>query len=234
MSRAVRTARKAVAQHVKPKTQGKEAFQPSQLLRFVYEAFPEPINCTTLVQTRGYAEDPAHPFHIRTQRRLEQFDPRKLHWRVQCPIDVSKKSFIRSWAVKRVRSAIRKELSTLEYETVVKTPASDDSGERQDADPAAQPRREAFKLAGALQVILSKSSVPLTATDDQVKESASWLIERAVTLRKVALEKRRVEDKRGVRQAEKDRIALGTYSTPPAIIAKELKDRRRPTKKKTP
>lgn len=93
-----------------PSATGPTSSQP--LLTFKYYPSPTALHNPVLLHTtRDFASDPSHPFHIRTRRRLADFDPKAFHWRVQCPVDVSKKAFIRNWAVRRVRRAVREELA---------------------------------------------------------------------------------------------------------------------------
>jgi len=195
-------AKQASQHHVKPTLTGAAAAASAtakgplrtpphppqqQYLRFIYDANPRPINCTTLTSTKDFANDPSHPFHIRTQRRLQAFDPKKLHWRVQCPMDVSRRAFVRNWAVKRVKTAIAQRLGARdgkqeENGSGVGGRESTASGSssyevsRSDGDYA---RPDAHGLSGALVVLLPKDSkLALTATKAQVEASAEWVLEQ--------------------------------------------------------
>ncbi|KAK5738156.1 hypothetical protein LTR17_006186, partial [Elasticomyces elasticus] len=138
--------------------------KPHDLLRFVYTAHPTPLNCTTLPSTRDFAADPSHPFHIRTVRRLEAFDAKKLHWRIQCPVDISRKGYVRNWVVKRFKSAVIKKLGV-----------TDDGKEN------------GLGLTGALLIILAKEKgSALTATKTEVETSVGWVLDEARKLQRKA------------------------------------------------
>lgn len=71
--------------------------RPGPLLHSILDRLPlRPLNCTTFATTKLIAGDVSHPLHIRTQRRLEIFDPQGFYWRVSCPTDISKKAVIRN------------------------------------------------------------------------------------------------------------------------------------------
>lgn len=129
--------------------------KPSSIARYLYDPNPTAINYLTFASTRMIAEDPSHPYHIRTIRRLEAFDPSRLHWRVHVPIDVSKKSAIRNWAKKRVVRVFAKELKDFSLER---------GGSVMDG-------KQGEGLRGALLVIMSKDpKVALTFTDEEIRE----------------------------------------------------------------
>lgn len=137
------------------------------LLRLVYERNPRPFNCTTLEPTKSFAEDTSHPLHIKTQRRLDQFDPAKLHWRVRCPIDVSKKVVIRRWAIRRFQVAFLKQLREAGFDS--------DGALLEKLQPWHGKRRSA--LTGAALMILPKDSRSLKADDRTVDESCRAVLE---------------------------------------------------------
>ncbi|KAK5129031.1 hypothetical protein LTR85_000364 [Meristemomyces frigidus] len=182
MSRASSTARKALQHHVT--AQPKPAFKPQQLLTFRYEPFPGRFNCTTLKPTTDYDADHAHPFHTRTKRKLDAFDATKLHWRVQCPTDVSSKSFIRNWAAKRLRNALalrlREEGWDKDGAPLRTLEESGDGGQATGTQ-----KREA--LSGALLMILQKSDITLTASKEEVWQSARWVLDTVLRQRQEAL-----------------------------------------------
>lgn len=177
---AILAASRRATQHVKPTAE--RALRPQQLLSLKYEAFPQPINCTTLGTTQEFASDDSHPFHVRTLRKLDAFDATKLHWRVRTSVDVSSKGFIRSWAVKRVKRAFAKHLN--------------DQGWAQDGSPLLPKQQstveagpEDKKLGGALLITLNKSDHALTASDEEVRESAGSVLSMVLRLRREALRK---------------------------------------------
>ncbi|KAK0287996.1 hypothetical protein LTR91_006257 [Friedmanniomyces endolithicus] len=180
-------AKQASQHHVKPTLTGAAAAASAtakgplrtpphppqqQYLRFIYDANPRPINCTTLTSTKDFANDPSHPFHIRTQRRLQAFDPKKLHWRVQCPMDVSRRAFrlgARDGKQEENGSGVGGRESTA-------SGSSSYEVSRSDGDYA---RPDAHGLSGALVVLLPKDSkLALTATKAQVEASAEWVLEQ--------------------------------------------------------
>lgn len=135
---------------------------PSQLLRYFYDPNPTAINNVTFASTRMIAEDPSHPYHIRTIRRLQAFDPSILHWRVHIPIDVSKKSAIRNWAKKRVVRAMVKQLEDMGLER----------------DGGVEDGKDGEGLRGALLILLSKDAkVALGFSDEQVMEDLASVLQ---------------------------------------------------------
>ncbi|KAK3673172.1 hypothetical protein LTR78_007012 [Recurvomyces mirabilis] len=174
-----------------------QPFHPSHLLRYVYEPRPDPINCTTLFPTREFATDPSHPLHIRTKRKLAAFDPDNFHWRVQCPVDVSKRAFVRSWAAKRVGKVLRGKIGAAlgrrQGDGLVLRGGEGGGGLEGARDAAAAAEREGW--IGALLVILTKDKISLTASDAEVRQSVEWLLERV----------REKQGQEGGRQTQKQR-----------------------------
>ncbi|KAK0257714.1 hypothetical protein B0A54_15370 [Friedmanniomyces endolithicus] len=195
----VAVARQAIRHHVKPNSTGAAAAatgphkppRQQQYLRFIYDANPRPTNITTLTSTKDFANDPSHPFHIRTHRSLQAFDRKKLHWRVQCPMDVSRRAFVRNWAVKRVKAAIAQRLGASDGKQEESGGGGDERENRNeekstigtsraDGDHA---RPNALGLSGALVVLLPKDGkLALTATKEQVEASARWVLEEVARL----------------------------------------------------
>ncbi|KAK0308523.1 hypothetical protein LTR01_005151 [Friedmanniomyces endolithicus] len=180
----VAVAKQAIRHHVKPNSTGAAAAatgphkppRQQQYLRFIYDANPRPINITTLTSTKDFANDPSHPFHIRTHRSLQAFDPKKLHWRVQCPMDVSRRAFrLGASDGKQEESGgggDERENRNEEKSTI--------GTSRADADHA---RPNALGLSGALVVLLPKDGkLALTATKEQVEASARWVLEEVARL----------------------------------------------------
>ncbi|KAK4548303.1 hypothetical protein LTR36_010173 [Oleoguttula mirabilis] len=178
MSRASSIGRKALRHDVKG--QPPPAVKPHQLLTFTYQPNPGPVNCTTLRPTIDFATDDFHPFHIRTKRKLDAFDPTKLHWRVQCPTDVSSKSLIRNWATKRLRNAFAQRLLEGGWE-------KDGSPLKRQGDGGSAVHKES--LSGALLMVLHKSDITLTASKEAVQYSARWVLDLMLRRREEALRK---------------------------------------------
>lgn len=133
-----------------------------QLFRYLYEPKPTAINYLTFASTRMIAEDPSHPYHIRTVRRLEAFDPSILHWRIHVPIEVSKKSAIRNWAKKRVVRALVQHLEDM---------GLDRDGKLRDGSAGEG-------LRGALLMILSKDAkVALAFSDEEAKKDVASVLQ---------------------------------------------------------
>ncbi|KAK4569577.1 hypothetical protein LTR86_003340 [Recurvomyces mirabilis] len=179
---------------------GQQPFHPSHLLRFVYEPRPGPINCTTLFPTREFADDPSHPLHIRTKRKLAAFDKDKFHWRVQCPVDLSKRAFVRSWAAKRVGKELRRKIGEALGRgqgdgLVLGGGEGEGGGGREGSRDAAAAAAEREGWRGALLVILTKDKISLTASEAEVRQSVEWLLERV----------REIQGQEGGRQTQKQR-----------------------------
>ncbi|EMC94527.1 hypothetical protein BAUCODRAFT_149666 [Baudoinia panamericana UAMH 10762] len=193
MSRATSVASKVAKESATPTADRSK----QQYLRFVYEPFPKPINCTTHTITKDIAAEPWHPLHIRIQRKLADFDPKRLHWRVVCPSDVSKKSFIRHWAAKRVRFAVAARLDDLSgtrvdneqnnrdssNESKLSTASGRDPDTRGGGDAALRtmnPSRAGQRngdLTGALLIILPKDpKLALTADGQEIERSVTHML----------------------------------------------------------
>jgi hypothetical protein len=138
-----------------------------RLFFFNYEKNPQPINVTTLVPTTTFADfKSSHPFHIRTARRLDQFDPTKLHWFVASPADLSRSAMVRKTAARRVREAFRQELRRAGW--------NDDGKRSLEGGPDGIVR--SYDLSGALRLGLVKEAFAVTATSEEVRRSASWAV----------------------------------------------------------
>ena len=173
---------------------------PCGLIRIHYEPFPGPLNCTSFPSTRDFAADPSHPFHIRTLRRLEDFDATKLHWRVQCPVDVSKKAYVRGVVGRKWRNAFRRALVGEEG-----GPKGLEDGAHEGGSVAVRSKYEG--LSGALLVLLAKDSKKiLTASGQQMDESVQWALHRVSQLQNYA---RRTEgrEQRAPRRRD-DRVVM--------------------------
>ena len=165
-------ARKTPIQNVikQPPKAGSRAM----LFNYIFEANPKPLNCAVYTPTRAIAEDPAHPFHTRTMRRLDAFDASKFYWNVKCSIDVSKKAVVRNWAVRRVRVALREVMAKQGW-------ANDGTllNERRERISEEGMKRP---LKGALAINLNKDRSVLMATGDDVRRQCEWVL-RAVVAR---------------------------------------------------
>lgn len=194
MSRTAAAAATNATRNVKPPTTSASAppFKPNTLLSFRYEPSPGPMNCTTFTPTKDFATDDSHPFHIRTQRRLQAFDEKKLHWRVQCPVDISNKKFIRSWATKRVQRAFRQSLAENGWGKVGGLLDHEGSSPVAVSGGSVAPRQQ--PLSGALLMILQKGNgdVALTASDAEVRQSVGWVLKKVMELRVEADGKQRL------------------------------------------
>ena len=140
-----------------------------RIFHFNYEKKPNPINITTLIPTTTFADVKSnHPFHIKTTRRLAQFDPTKLHWTVTSNVDLSKSALVRKTAARRVREAFRQELRIAGW--------NDDGQRRPEGGPDGTVRN--FDLSGALRLHLSKEAFAVTATSEEVRQSASFAVKK--------------------------------------------------------
>jgi hypothetical protein len=200
MSAAAKSVARTTAKHVTPKgskTQQVPCFHPSDLLAMQYEARPRPIkNCATLLPTQLIYDDPAHPFHSHVVEKAKNFNASKLHWRVQCPVDVSNKGFIRVWAAKRMKYAILEKLKEAGFEK----------------DGSVAGNRGELGLRGALLVMLRKSDKTITASKDEVSESAGWVVQKVME----EVRGRQVGGGRDGRSAERKRSWTPRSKPPPS------------------
>ena len=144
-----------------------------RLFHFNYDKKPKPINVTTLIPTTTFADSKSnHPFHIKTTRRLAQFDPTKLHWTVTSNVDLSKSALVRKTAARRVREAFRQELRLAGW--------NDDGRRRSEGGPDGIVRN--FDLSGALRLHLTKEAFALTATSEEVRQSSSFAVKKLYEL----------------------------------------------------
>lgn len=137
-----------------------------------HEKHANPINTTTLTPTSVVIADPrgCHPYHVRTVRKLENFDPTKLHWSVAAPYALSRSAFVRKTAARRVREAFRQELRREGW----------DSDGRRLPQGGQDGRIQSFDLSGALRLGLVKEAYAVTATAEEVRQSASWAVKTLV------------------------------------------------------
>ncbi|KAK3711567.1 hypothetical protein LTR37_009558 [Vermiconidia calcicola] len=117
--------------------------------------------------TRDIASDPSHPLYLRTQRRLQTFDPNILHWNVICPLDVSKKAVVRNWTRRRVKEAFKAELKARGLES--------------DGKFVEDGRRGA---KGALMMVVDKRKAAeiIQATGQEVREECGWVVRKILAM----------------------------------------------------
>ena len=90
-----------------------------------------------------------------------------MHWRVHVPPSVSQnKGFLRAWAGRRVRNALRARLAEVEV----------GMGRGREG-------LEGGLLTGALLVVLAKGAVALTASKEEVRESVGWVVDAVLRQR---------------------------------------------------
>lgn len=166
VARTIVRSTKSTRQTVRP-LQPQSQHRSHGFVNIVYEPHPDPINCTVLTPTRDALTDRAHPFHIRVARRAASFEPGKLHWRTTAHPDVCKKAFIRLTAARRLANAFVLKLKEGGYER-------DGSRVQKDSQPA---------LSGALVIKLRAQSESLTASKDDLCETAGWLLKEVVAMR---------------------------------------------------
>ena len=132
-----------------------------------HEQHAAPINVATLTPTINLADARHwHPYQIRMARKLANFDPTKLHWSVAAPHALSKSAFVRATAARRVREAFRQELHRAGW----------DSDGRRLPQGGQDGRIQKFDLSGALRLGLVKEPYAVTATAEEVRQSASWAV----------------------------------------------------------
>ena len=141
--------------------------KPAPLLHYIFEPNPKPINCCTYTSTKTFAAERDHPLHIRTQRRLRDFDPEILHWTVKCPLELSKKAVVRNWAVRRVKEALRDELGAKGWDGDGRVIGESDVGEK-------------LGLKGALCILLNKNKRVMEASGEEVKSQCSRVLRKVL------------------------------------------------------
>ncbi|KAI4843370.1 hypothetical protein E4T44_06773 [Aureobasidium sp. EXF-8845] len=80
------------------------------LFRTRFDPSPRPVNCTTFTATDVIIKDERHPLNIPLSRRLDEWNPKRLHWAIRTPLIISKKRTIRSWVGRRFRDTFIDEL----------------------------------------------------------------------------------------------------------------------------
>lgn len=170
-----------------------------RLFFFNYDRNPSPINVTTLIPTTQIADlRNSHPYQIRTLRRLDQFDPTKLHLSVVAPVDLAKSVFVRRTITRRIKEAFRQELRRQGW--------NPDGKRRLEGGPDGNVKN--FDLSGALRLGLVKDAHVLTATSEDVKHSVTWAVRTLMGLHNNN-DNERPQNKRPVRQDSRWRGASG-------------------------
>lgn len=132
-----------------------------------HEQHASPINTATLPPTANLADARHwHPYQIRMARKLANFDPTKLHWSVAAPYALSRSAFVRNTAARRVREAFRQELRRAGW----------DSDGRRLPQGGQDGQIQKFDLSGAVRLGLVKEPHAVTATTEEVRQSASWAV----------------------------------------------------------
>ncbi|KAH9828109.1 hypothetical protein Tdes44962_MAKER09476 [Teratosphaeria destructans] len=136
---------------------------PPAFLSLHYHPAPNPLTHFALhPSTQELVRDPSHPFYPRTIARLRAHPPTKtFHIRVQTRLDVTGSAFIRKWAARRLRQALVRELREQGY---------DEHGRVVDGEGGAG-------LSGAAQVILWPHPLTLTASREDLKAAASYILQ---------------------------------------------------------
>ncbi|CAD0098898.1 unnamed protein product [Aureobasidium mustum] len=132
-----------------------------------FEPFPKPVNCTTFIATEAIANDDRHPLNIPISRRLENWNPKQLHWVIRTPLAISKKRTIRSWVTRRFRDTFIDELEK--------------SGFNRWGEPLV-PSRLKSPLTGALAITLLRPA--LTASIQDVRHVCSTVLRKHVLSRR--------------------------------------------------
>lgn len=141
------------------------------LLRFNFQRHPDPIHAASHGVTKSFADrHSAHPFHIRTLRRLASFDPTKLHWKVSVPVDLSRSAYIRDRTKRRVREAVAAELRARGWER--------DGSVRKGSGEDGTEQRKA--LGGAMGLGVLKDPAILLASGEEIREAARWVVDKLV------------------------------------------------------
>jgi len=147
-----------------------KSFSPpprNRLFFLNHEQHPAPINIASLTPTISLADARhCHPYQIRMARKLADFDPTRLHWSVAVPHGLSKSAFVRDTAARRVREAFRQELRRAGW----------DSDGRRLPEGGQDGRIPRFDLSGAVRLGLVKEPYAVTATTEEVRQSASWAV----------------------------------------------------------
>jgi hypothetical protein len=155
----------------RPISRATTSFSPptrNRLFFLNHEQHPAPINIASLTPTINLADARhCHPYQIRMVRKLANFDPTKLHWSVAVPHGLSKSAFVRDTAARRVREAFRQELRRAGW----------DSDGRRLPQGGQDGRTQRFDLSGAVKLGLVKEPYAVTATTEEVRQSASWAVQ---------------------------------------------------------
>ncbi|CZT25321.1 uncharacterized protein RCC_11049 [Ramularia collo-cygni] len=153
-----------------------------------------PVNCTTFVATKVIASDECHPLHIKTRRRLAAFDPQGFYWRVNCPIDISKKAVVRNACKGEFKKAFTRALAEAGL-----------GGDGRPLDPAGKQQR----LTGAVLLSIVKDPARvLTATKADLRRETGELVKKLLAKQEQPTHRnpwrRNEQPERGPRRPERD------------------------------
>ncbi|KAH0294614.1 hypothetical protein KCU62_g218, partial [Aureobasidium sp. EXF-3399] len=104
-----------------------------------------------------------HPLNIPFSRRLDEWNPKRLHWIIRTPLSISKKRTIRSWVTRRFRDTLIDELKN--------------SGFNRWGEPLV-PSRLKSPLTGALAITILPPA--LTASVQDVRHICSSILRKNV------------------------------------------------------
>lgn len=131
-----------------------------------FERFPNSLNCARFNNTQGIASDDRHPLQIPFSRRLEAWNPDRLHWIIKTPMSISKKRTVRSWVMRRFRDTFIDELEKNGFNRW---------GEPVDATKRKSP------LTGALAITITPPA--LTASVTEVRGVCNLILQKNVISR---------------------------------------------------
>jgi hypothetical protein len=137
------------------------------LFRTRFDPSPRPVNCTTFTATDAIIKDERHPLNIPFSRRLDEWNPKRLHWAIRTPLVISKKRTIRSWVGRRFRDTFIDELRI--------------SGFNRWGEPLV-PSTLKSPLTGALAITLLQPAINASAQD--VRQICSSILQKNLLSRR--------------------------------------------------
>ncbi|KAF2721748.1 hypothetical protein K431DRAFT_68047 [Polychaeton citri CBS 116435] len=133
----------------------------SGLLRLSYIQTPDAQQVMYSSTTRIFT-DPSHPLYLATRRRAASFDPNRLYFKLSWHPGSKRKAVVSSWAVRRVREAVRQELQKRGFGM---------TGE------ALAPSHTPKHLSGIANIKIAPDDRILKARSAEVKAAASTLVD---------------------------------------------------------